>query len=185
MGLHSGSAGYNGEMKVSKEGSVLKYWEPLELNPRHKNMIALKATGLSNNEIAQILGANAAHVSQIINHPDAKPLLAQLTTDHINSIVSDVGQAIQGSAMEMYEIVLNLARNAKKEEVRRDCAMDLLDRAGFTAKTVNAPPAVQFGAEGAEQLIRALRESKADVVLPREATGSALTVDAEWTHASE
>lgn len=167
------------DVRISKEGNALKYYEPLKLDSTHKTIVALRATGLKPGEIANIVGLSGARVSVILNHPDAQPLLAQLTTDHINNVVSDVDEMIKGSAGEAYLKVVDLMRNSGSEKIQMDCAMDLLDRAGFTAKTQQAPPQPQFGDQGAAKIVQALKDSKREITVPREATGKDLTVDAE------
>ena len=159
------------ETKISHEGSELDYWEPLRLGPRHKTVLALKASGLSGREIASVTGYGEAWVSVIINHPDAQPLLAQLTTDHVAEIATDVRSMIIGAAREAHLKVIDLMRNAKSERVQQLSAFDVLDRAGFKPKEVIQHEKIDLGDKGAQEIADALRETRADFAeLPQLAT---------------
>lgn len=163
-----------GLRKESKMGSTITMNMPEKLGPQHMTVLALVATGLKNKEIATIVGCTKEHVSSIRRHPDALPLLMQLTADHVAGVVEDVGEMIKASAGEAFLKVQDLMRNAKREEVQRDCAFDLLDRAGFGKSVVAAPPAVNFGEDGARRIIEAMHDTRRELKDLKEVGGEVI-----------
>jgi DNA-binding CsgD family transcriptional regulator len=140
---------------------ILDYHSPLNLTPRHKTIIALSATGLNRKEVAQIIGCAPATITNVLKHPDAERLLAQLTSDHVVGITEDVSQGISATAKEAFLTIRGLMREAKSEVVRQNCAFDIMDRAGFKAREIPQQPPVNLG-DGKEFLV-ALRESRGPV----------------------
>ncbi len=145
--------------KVSAEGSALRYWEPLELSPRHKTIIALAATGLTNIEIAETMGCSEVHVSIVRNHPDTEPILAKLSADHIINITEDVGQCISAAAKEAFLVNMDLMRNSASDIVKQRSAFDILDRAGFKPKEVQVRQKVVLEKGAGEEIRVGLREA--------------------------
>lgn len=156
------------------EQRELKSWEPAELSPRHRAVIALHASGLKNYEIAEATGYSESRISVILGHPDAELQAATMTTDHITQLVQDVREMIAGAAKEAFLRNVHLMRHAKKEETQQRSIFDILDRAGFKAKDNPQPASVTFTGEAALDLVSALRESAEDVdeYPPVESTGT-------------
>ncbi len=149
--------------KVSEEGTALKYWEPLVLSPKHKTVLALIATGLTNQEIAETVDLGRERVSTIRNHPDAQGLLAKLTSDHINSLTEDVGQCISAAAKEAFLVNMELMRESKSDIVRQRSAFDILDRAGFKPKEVQVRQKVVLEKGAGEEIRTGLQEAYAQI----------------------
>jgi DNA-binding CsgD family transcriptional regulator len=150
---------YRGVPAVTDDGELIVDWRvPLTLTPRHKTIIALASTGLSRNEIVEIIGCSPPTVTNVLKHPDAQKLLAQLTSDHVAAVTEDVGQCISGSAKEAFLKIQDLMRNAKSEVVQQNCAFDIMDRAGFKAREIPQQPTVNLG--DATEFLQALREAR-------------------------
>lgn len=146
-----------GSERISVMGSQLKSHEPLELSPRHKTILALSAVGLKNKEIAEVLGIQPATVSVVRGHPDAQPILAKLTADHVAAVSNDVRECITGASMEAFLTVQDLMRSAKNETVRMNSAFDIMDRAGFKPKEASPTVNLSLG-DGAGVFLQAMRE---------------------------
>lgn len=58
---------------------MTKKWEPKEWRPEYQRIVAYSACGIANTEIALKLGFTKEHISNILNLPQAKELLAQIT----------------------------------------------------------------------------------------------------------
>jgi hypothetical protein len=58
---------------------MTKKWVPKEWRPEYQRIVGYSACGISNIEIAQKLGFTKEHVSNILNLPEAKQLLAKIT----------------------------------------------------------------------------------------------------------
>lgn len=143
-----------------------KPWMPEKLSPRHHMILAMRAAGVTNNDIAGALGMTPARVSVIVNHPLAQPILARLVGQAVQSTLTDVRTFIQAHAMEAMVTNVDLMRNSKKDEVRQRSVFDILDRAGFKPKEVVVNASVQVGEEGARLISTALRESVGEFYEP-------------------
>lgn len=152
-------SGNDTQPRISVMGSELKRGQALELTPLHKTIIALKSAGLSRKEIAEVLKIDPVTITNVTKHPDAQPILARLTADHVSEVSRNTRQSIEATAFEAFLKVRNLMQEAKSETVQMNCAFDIMDRAGFKPK--EAAPIVQVAlGENAGVFLEAIREMK-------------------------
>jgi predicted transcriptional regulator len=153
----------------------LKPWEPDKLNPRHLQIINLKAAGVSNTKIAEMLGIGETNVSIIVNHPDSKYLLARIVA-YAAENVTDIRARIEASAALAHEKLMEVLTTSTKEDSIIKVGFGLLDRAGYGAvqksesKVVNE---IHMAKEEASLISQAIRESSSIeeaeyVILPEE-----------------
>lgn len=93
--------------------------------PWHRILLYLKSRGLSNIECAKKLDTSEQYVGQIARQPWFRLRLVQLLKEEGLPAIQEL---LRGSAPESVLKLIELRDNAKKEEVQRDCAMDLLNR---------------------------------------------------------
>ena len=93
--------------------------------PWHRLLLYFKARGLSNRECADKLGTSEQYVGQISRQPWFRLKLVKLLKEEG---LPGIQEMIRGAAPESILKLIELRDSAKKEEVQRDCAMDLLDR---------------------------------------------------------
>jgi hypothetical protein len=126
-------------IRLAMSGSLprsrpLRDWEPAKLNAQHIQMVLMKAAGgITQNTIAEVLNVTPANVSVVLNHPDAKFLLARLASHSAGDVI-DIEARIQQVMPEMLEIVIDAAREAEEPTQRAKIAFGLLDRGGYGAK---------------------------------------------------
>jgi hypothetical protein len=94
-------------------------------NARHRRILFLKAHGLSNIEIANIVGMTPVGVGLVVRQPWFQEGLAALMN---NTGCDGVKKAIQSAALDSVFKIIELRDSASSEAVQRDCAFDLLDR---------------------------------------------------------
>jgi hypothetical protein len=93
--------------------------------PWHRLLLYFKARGLSNIECAKRLNTSEQYVGQIARQPWFRLRLVKVLKDEG---LPGIQEMIRGAAPESVLKLVELRDHAKKEEVQRDCAMDLLDR---------------------------------------------------------
>lgn len=138
----------------------LEYYQPEELSIRHKHIIALRAAGMRNVDIADILGFEPATVSKILGDPRSKVLLSRMSADFLDQVTTTVQEKIQGSALEAYEMILELMRTSDHDRVRQTSAFDILDRAGHKAHERSGSIQIKAEPKDIKRLVEALVESK-------------------------
>lgn len=111
----------------------LKPWEPAKLNPRHLQIIMLKATGLKNKVIAKMLDIKEPNVSVVVNHPDSQLILAKMLASASQN-VTDVQAKLEAAAPAITERLVGIALNSKSEAIAAKVGFGLIDRAGYGAK---------------------------------------------------
>lgn len=139
----------------------LKSWEPNKLNARHIQIVMMKATGMRNQTIAELLGVGEVNVSVVINHPDAQYLLATILSMAAEKI-TDIPARVEAHANEALNVVLKHMRNGKEETASRN-AFKLLEIAGYGATKkvdMNVKHNLEVPAKQAGQLATALREAR-------------------------
>ena len=104
-------------------------FEPRKINPRHLIVLKLHWKGIGNQQIADIVGITAQHVSNIINMPVARELYATFQENVFESL-ADVQETLQAAAPELLNEKLRLALNAKDERVRSTSCTELLQMSG-------------------------------------------------------
>jgi predicted transcriptional regulator len=110
----------------------LKPWEPDKLNPRHLQVINLKAAGVSNKKIAEMLAISEPNVSVIVNHPDSQYILARIIAYAAENVV-DVEARIKATAPLAHEKLVEILTTSPKQELVAKVAFGFLDRAGYGA----------------------------------------------------
>jgi hypothetical protein len=118
----------------------------------------MKATGLTNRQIAELCDLSESRVSVVLNHPDARVLLAERVTEFVSSLTDDLREQIQGAAGEAFQTVVQLMRRAESEKVRQMSAFDILDRAGFKPKDHHVHTTERLEQKDITELAMALRE---------------------------
>lgn len=137
----------------------LKEWEPDKLNARHIQMVMMRACGMRNNDIAEILGVGEANVSVVLGHPDAQFLVTKILSYAAES-VTDIPTRIKAHAGEALDVALHWMRNGS-DRVASNNAFRLLEMAGYGAETKSkVTHEVTLPKEQAGQLTRALAESR-------------------------
>jgi hypothetical protein len=104
--------------------------------PWHRLLLYFKGRGLSNIECARKLGTSEQYVGQIARQPWFRLKLVRMLKEEG---LPGIQEMIRGAAPECVLKLIELRDDAKKEEVQRDCAMDLLDRYLGKAPQVAAP----------------------------------------------
>ena len=104
--------------------------------PWHRLLLYFKAQGLSNKECARHLETSEQYVGQITRQPWFRKQLVDLI--HSQGLTG-VQNLIRGAAAESVLKLIDLRDNAKKEEVQRDCARELVDRYLGKSVQVSAP----------------------------------------------
>lgn len=160
-------------MSEQVERTDLKPWEPLTLSPKHMHVLTLKAGGLRNKEIAESMDLSESRVSVIVNHPDAAPIIARLTTESMRRVSRDVRDMITSVQAEAFGTVVELMRHAKSETVRMNTAFDLLDRGGHKAPEVRVNVGAEITGEAARTIKSALYESVGEYEEPQEIESAA------------
>lgn len=141
-------------------GRSLKYWENLKLNPKHIQMLVMKAAGFTNNYIAAEFEMTAARVSVIVNHPDAQSVLSRLISYQAEELI-DVKSRIRAHSAEALDISLDVMRNARDDGLKLKAAFGLLDRGGYGAvQRSEAKIEVSLPIAAANAIGAALRESQ-------------------------
>lgn len=139
----------------------LKPWEPEKLNPRHLQILMLKATGLKNNVIARLLNVGEPNVSIVVNHPDSQLILARMLASASKQVI-DVEAKIQAAAPAITERLIGIAMNSKSEQVAAKVGFGLLDRAGYGVKQkveADVKHSLNVSPEHAHLLAAAIREA--------------------------
>lgn len=147
------------------------YWEPDKLSPRHIGMILDRAQGMTVKDIAAQYDIDAARVSVILGHPDARTVMNAVMSQTADN-VSDPLVRIQRYASEMLDIKVEIARDEKTPKMLRDkIATDLLDRAGFGARRqidATVSHTMKIPERMADALLTALNESNRIADVPYE-----------------
>lgn len=111
--------------------------------PWHRLLLYFKSKGLSNKKCAAHLqafglGTSAVYVGQIVRQPwFQRALVHTLQQEGLPA----VQEMIRGAAAESVLKLIELRDSAARQEVQRDCAMDLLDRYLGKAPQLSAPEA--------------------------------------------
>ena len=155
-----------GTMELSRD---LKSWEPNKLNARHIQMIMMKASGLRQGLIAEILGVGEANVSTVVNHPYAQTILNRVLS-YAAEQATDIQARIKAHAPEMLDILVDATRASrkKKPELASKNAFELLKMAGYGAvekkEVVNK---IEIPERQVGLLTQAIEESKDVTALSR------------------
>lgn len=142
---------------------ALKSWEPDKLDERHLQAVMMRASGLSQNRIAERMGWEPAWVSVILNHPDAQYVLTRIVSYAADNVI-DLSERIRANAPEAFDTVLEVMRSTNDEKLRSANAFEILKMAGYGAKTgpqlqVNTQINQGVSPKAMGQLASAIRDS--------------------------
>ena len=93
--------------------------------PEHRAIIMMKASAMTNKEIAAAIGWTAQSVMYVVKQPWA---VDQILREIENAGREPVLQLLKVSAMEAAEAVIGVMRGAESDKVRLDAAKEILDR---------------------------------------------------------
>jgi hypothetical protein len=143
-------------------GRSLKYWENLKLKPKHLQMLLMSAAGFSNGAIASATGYTESRISVILNHPDSLAVLSALISMAAEDTL-DVKSRIQAHAGEALDIALDVMRNTRNDNVRKDAAFEILKMAGYSGVDKKATLHVhRLEAPQAERIVEGLGSIEED-----------------------
>lgn len=129
---------------------------------RHINMVMLRAAGFKGIEIAAALGCNNVTVSNTINHPYGRKLMAALMASR-GVRVLDIRTKLDVYAGEILDQMFELTSKSNDLELVSKVGFGLLDRAGYNAtqKVQQVPASKGLASEDTlSRLASALEESE-------------------------
>lgn len=148
---------------------IREYYENDKLKPKHMKMLRMAVAGYSNNQIAEYMEYTPARVSVILNHQDARTIMARMVGEASGRL--DVDKRLKAIAPEMLETVIAITRTTHDNRLRSRNAFELLGRAGFGAtqkvdvklnQTVSVAPALMQRLTSAMEEANALRSEAYD-----------------------
>lgn len=135
-------------------GRDLKPYEPMKFTPIHINICTLKAAGFRGNEIAQMVGLEAARVSIIIRHPYGVKLVSAIVPRN-SARVLDIRTKMVEYADDLLDETFKLAMEEKDLDKMSKVTFGLLDRAGYAPKATHSDEKTRgTGLENAHLLSR-------------------------------
>lgn len=146
--------------RLSKD---LKPWHADKFNHRHRVVCIMKASGLKNNEIAEMMGYDQSTVSIILNDPRAEAYLEEAATTVVDSM-ADVGIRLKAYAHEALTEVVDLMRNSTKDDTRQRSAFSILDRAGYGRIEKSVRIQAEITEKAARVLMGAAEEADAEAI---------------------
>lgn len=138
----------------------LKYYEPKNLSPRHKHIVALHVAGLKNQEIAEVLDFSQSRVSVILNDPRTEAIKRDLEEGFISGMLLEAQRVLQGNAAKAARTMVHLMEHAESENVQLRASADILDRTGFKAKESITIDTDVLDAEAAKLLTSVFKETQ-------------------------
>ncbi len=103
---------------------------PKKLQPKHLRIVALKAAGWSNFEIAEMVGLSEPWVSRIINHPLLQEYKQEMAEEVARTTLIDARTVIQTHTMDA---ALKLVEHMESEKaaISLRATESILDRGGI------------------------------------------------------
>lgn len=149
-------------MESNESPSVgLKPWEPEELSPLHKNILAMLAAGMRGREISKMPGMPCeSRISVIKQSPAGKHFLAQLSAEMGKRIARDARDIINAHTTEAAQRIIQIMRSAENDGVALRAAQDLLDRGGLKPVEQSQVMHVAVEAQDVDRLLEALNETR-------------------------
>lgn len=138
--------------------ATFKDYHPDTFTHRHRLVVLLKATGLTNKQIAQELGYTENRVSVIVNDPRA-PAVMESHAQEVADSLEDVRLRLKLYAQEALTEVVDEMRYCEDARVRQRAAFGILDRAGYSKIEKKFVASAQVDAEAGSEIAEALRES--------------------------
>lgn len=99
---------------------------PKEISPKHELLIHLKASGLTNNQVAEALGMSPARISIIVNSPKVKSAIKVKQEAYFGSDHRDRMNKLMPKVFGVFEGIL--ANDQEKANVRLDAAKYIADQ---------------------------------------------------------
>lgn len=151
----------DGRENVEYAGRKLKPWEPKKIGTKHKHMAALSAGGLSNQEVAEVVGMSESRVSVMLNDPRVVKLKRQLVDEYVREMAEDTAEVIQSYTRRAAEKIAELMEYSDKDGIQLRAAENFLDRGGHPkvkeqVQTEKLPP---LDNEKVDLLREAIREA--------------------------
>ena len=140
---------------------ALKPNEPDRLNPRHIQVIMMRAVGYRQIRIAELTGYEKGVVCNILSHPDSRTILSAILTTSAKTAVT-IASTVQAYAPDMLKIVRDIAENKQeKTPVRLKAAFHWLNMYGDTQSGVkDDEKPLSLTDESANRLTEAIREAQ-------------------------
>lgn len=138
----------------------LKSWEPAFLDERHLQAVFMRATGLKQSVIANLMGWDQSRTSIILNHPDAQYILTKLISYAADEVL-DVQTRIKGYAGEALDKVVDVMRNSQDLRLASANAFEILKMAGHGAvEKKEVKTEIAISADHVSALGDAIREAQ-------------------------
>lgn len=141
---------------------TLHAWEPDKLNARHVGCVLLKAAGYRQNRISELMGYTATTISVVLNHPDARTILAAVLAEGAKQAI-DYSSTLQAHVPAMMQVVLDVAETPDlKPETKLKAAfgwLGMYERDIEGKKGKEEDQGVKLASEDALRIEAAIRES--------------------------
>lgn len=122
---------YSGARAAGASGAVLDTLSPTKkLQPKHLRIVALKAAGWANFEIAEMVSMSESWVSQIINHPLLQEYKQEMAEEVARTTLMDARTVIQAHTMDA-ALKLVQHMSSETETISFRAAESILDRGGI------------------------------------------------------
>lgn len=111
-------------------------WAVRRMKPKHTQLLMLVLQGANVAEAARLVGYSVNRATLVFNSPLFQANYRAAIQHQLDQAANGTfgAQAIfRAEAERMATIVVNLAKNARNEQVRLNSARDILDRAGLAA----------------------------------------------------
>jgi hypothetical protein len=118
-------------------GRELKSWEVLKFNPRHVNIVVLRAAGFKGSEIEQITGYERANIYNTLSHPYGKKLVQAMQGQNSARVI-DIRTRLEEYAGELLDHTFAMALKSEELEEVTKVTFGLLDRAGHSPRESKA-----------------------------------------------
>lgn len=137
----------------------LKPWEVEKLSPQHLDLIMGKACGVPQRTLAAYHGYTESHISQILNHPDARYLISRIMAFRTEGI-ADIQKRMEALVPIALDTLTDIMLDGK-EDNKVKIAFGILDRKGYGIKQESkVTHEFQIPQNQALNLTSALREAR-------------------------
>ena len=156
---------YSGARAESAAGAVLEPLPastPKKLQPKHLRIVALKAAGWSNFEIAEMVGRSESHVSIIINHPLLQEYKQEMAEEVARTTLLDARTVIQAHTMDA---ALKLVEHmqSEREPISLRATESILDRGGIPKAEILQATQLLLNKNEVEDIKKALDDLSAPI----------------------
>lgn len=138
----------------------LKSWEPDVMDERHIQAICMRASGLQQSYIAQVMGWTDAWTSVVLNHPDAQYILTKMVSYAADEVL-DIQARIKAHAGEALDKVVEIMRTTTDQRLASNNAFEILKMAGYSAvEKKEIKQEITMPSKHVDLLGEAIRESR-------------------------